>query len=379
MRAQPVQVNETGSFALLDTIALPCAIFDATEQLRFANEAFRREFRDRPSLQPGCHRDDFIRVFHRYHPVASGEADSTNSIFPGFPLGEGDEWDADEEVYDPQSRQSYLMHWRRLSLGTGNGWMLTLQNLTETRSSQARSADLQEQLMLTSRRMSVGEMATTIAHELNQPLGAILNYLGVANTMLQQHSVGNRIQEAISAASAQAERATAVIARIREFVRNREPHKEQCEVVDLVNSVVSLLSLEIRQQNVRVSVQVAEDLPKVDVDRIMMELVFANLVRNALDAMEASPPDRRYLGINAHLDAEERIAVTVRDTGCGIPADTIDQLFQPFFTSKKNGMGAGLAICRSIMEFHGGRLYFEPSETQGAAFVCCIPVSNSTN
>lgn len=363
---------DTSSFHLLDSIALPCAVFDASDQLRFANEAFHAEFNNRAFTSPGTNRSDFVGFFHRYQALATEESDYTESNIPKACLA------SQEEVYDPESSQSYLLHWRRLSLDTASGWIVTLQNLTETRSNQARSADLQEQLMLTSRRMSVGEMATTIAHELNQPLGAILNYLGVARTMLEQQDVNPRSMEAIGAAALQAERATAVIARIREFVRNRETIKERCQLPELVNSVVSLLSLEIRQQRVRVSVQVADDLPSVEVDRIMMELVLANLVRNALDAMEASPPDRRYLDISANLDAEGRVAVTVRDTGCGIPSDAVLQLFQPFFSSKKNGMGAGLAICRSIMEFHGGHLYFEPSEQQGAAFVCCLPVSPST-
>lgn len=367
--AHPNRAEARPPFSLLDAVAMPCAVFDARERLLFANRPFRREFPESVTPQLRC--GEFIQRFHTYDPASSADrADRLETV-------SAMRSDRDEEVYDPRTRQSYVLHSRPLRLGSVGGTVLTLQNLTETRSSQARSADLQEQLMLTSRSMSVGEMATTIAHELNQPLGAILNYLGVVRTLLDARPEHDRALEGVNAALLQAERATAVIARIREFVRTREPKKEPCQVADLVNSVVSLLSLEIRQQRVRVDFDLADDLPPVHVDRIMMELVIANLVRNALEAMDASPPQRRFLGIHADLDADGRARVTVRDSGCGIPPETIDQLFQPFFTSKKNGMGAGLAICRSIMEFHGGRLYFEPMQTEGAAFVCCIPVSPS--
>ncbi|GGX75374.1 hypothetical protein GCM10007392_48150 [Saccharospirillum salsuginis] len=370
--AASAHLNTSGDsrpFSLLDTVALPCVVFDARQRLLFANRPFRREFQD--TLTPRLRLDDFMQRFHSY--------DSAPTLGPGTrsdSIATTDQ-ERDEEVYDPETRQSYVLHSRPLRPVAEGGTVLTLQNLTETRSSQARSADLQEQLMLTSRSMSVGEMATTIAHELNQPLGAILNYLGVVRNLLDGQPEHGRALEGVSAALLQAERATAVIARIREFVRTREPKKEPCRVADLVHSVISLLSLEIRQQRVRVDCDLATDLPSIQVDRIMMELVVANLVRNALDAMSASPPDRRFLGIDAEPDLEGHVRITVRDSGCGIPPETIDQLFQPFFTSKKNGMGAGLAICRSIMEFHGGRLYFEPMQTEGAAFVCCIPVSPS--
>ena len=363
--AHPNATGDGRPFSLLDTVALPCAVFDAHQHLLFANRPFRREFQD--TLTPRLRRDDFMQRFHSYDSAPSPGSETVATM----------NMERDDEVYDPETCQSYVLHSRPLRLGTDDGTVLTLQNLTETRSSQARSADLQEQLMLTSRSMSVGEMATTIAHELNQPLGAILNYLGVVRNLLDGHPRQERALEGVDAALLQAERATAVIARIREFVRTREPKKEPCRVADLIHSVISLLSLEIRQQRVRVDCNLAGELPAIQVDRIMMELVIANLVRNALDAMSASPPHRRYLGIHGELDAEHRVKITVRDSGCGIPPDTIDQLFQPFFTSKKNGMGAGLAICRSIMEFHGGRLYFEPMQTEGAAFVCCIPVSPS--
>lgn len=363
----PKTSGEGRSFSLLDAVAMPCVVFDASDHLLFANRPFRREFQD--ALTPRLRLDHFMQRFHSYD-----SAPTQDSLSGAVAVVDREH---DEEVYDPETRQSYLLHTRPLGPGTDGGIVLTLQNLTETRSSQARSADLQEQLMLTSRSMSVGEMATTIAHELNQPLGAILNYLGVVRNLLDGQSEHGRALEGVNAALLQAERATAVIARIREFVRTREPKKEPCRVADLVHSVISLLSLEIRQQRVRVDFDLDADLPAIHVDRIMMELVIANLVRNALDAMSASPPDRRFLAIVTEPDLEGRVRITVRDSGCGIPPETIDQLFQPFFTSKKNGMGAGLAICRSIMEFHGGRLYFEPMQTEGAAFVCCIPVSPS--
>lgn len=365
----PFPGESAGSFALLNAIVLPCAVFDPEDNLVFANEAFKTEFSHEPSVKEGTSfsRWSFLQAFHRYGPMAKGY---------GHPMllpSERPALHADEEVYDPVTRQSYTFHWRKGGQVDPSATVLTVKNLTEARRSQAHTAGLQEQLMLTSRSMSVGEMATTIAHELNQPLGSILNYLGVAKTLLQAATKLDKAQEAVMGAILQAERATSVIARVREFVRNREPEKELCHAAELIDSVISLLSLEIRKHGVQVKVSVEDGLPGVCADRVMLELVFANLVRNAIEAMETSPPDQRFLSIQAGLDMEQRLKVVVQDSGCGVPEENVDNLFQAFYTSKQNGMGAGLAICRSIMEFHGGRLYFEPAEPAGSAFVCCLP------
>jgi C4-dicarboxylate-specific signal transduction histidine kinase len=173
---------------------------------------------------------------------------------------------------------------------------------------------------------------------------------------------------ALELAYEQAGQAAAVVARLREFVKTREPQREPVSLRALVEHVVQLQQLDAQKHRVRVTVDLAPELPQVLVDRVMVEQVLTNLMRNGIEAMRTTRPAARALRISAGLDMEGKIAVRVADRGSGIsPADEA-QLFTPFFTTKANGMGIGLAICRSIIEYHEGHLYFERNPEGGAVF-----------
>jgi C4-dicarboxylate-specific signal transduction histidine kinase len=222
--------------------------------------------------------------------------------------------------------------------------------------------------------MSVGEMTTTLAHEINQPLATIVNCLSAARTLLAQGGMSPQpLQQALDLALEQAEQAGAVVARIREFVRTREPRLEVLALKSLMDHVVQLQQVDAQKHRARILVEPMSDLPPVLVDRIMIEQVLTNLVRNGIEAMRTTRPAQRSLTMSAHREAERRVVVRVADRGPGVPACDESQLFTPFFTTKQQGMGIGLAICRSIVEFHGGQLYFERNPGGGSVFVFTPP------
>jgi C4-dicarboxylate-specific signal transduction histidine kinase len=222
--------------------------------------------------------------------------------------------------------------------------------------------------------MSVGEMTTTLAHEINQPLATIVNCLAAARTLLGPDD--GRVQplrQALDLALEQAEQAGAVVARIREFVRTREPRREALGLKALIDHVVQLQQVDAQKHRARILVELMPDLPPVLVDRIMIEQVLTNLIRNGIEAMRTTRPTQRTLTITTHCDVECRVVVRVADRGSGVPACDEAQLFTPFFTTKQEGMGIGLAICRSIVEFHGGQLYFERNTGGGSVFAFTLP------
>lgn len=233
----------------------------------------------------------------------------------------------------------------------------------------------QEKLLITSRWMSVGELATTLAHELNQPLGAIGNYIQGAIRRLQSSETPNGdadrfapIIRALEHARLQADHAARVVSRMREFVRTREPSVAAVDLAQLVQGVVRLIESEAHRHRVSLRLRFPEDLPCALADRVMIEQVVLNLVKNAIEAMGASQTVEREVSVSACVTAEGLIEVSVEDTGPGLSSQTQDQLFSPFFTTKPDGMGIGLSICRSIVEHHNGGLFFSGTPTGGARF-----------
>lgn len=338
---------------LMQAVGVPCARFDAQGSLIAANEAFSIEFGSTAD------RRSFTERFESFNSDRDALGGSGN-----------------DEVYCPANGRSYALHWARPEPGFGD--VVTVVNLTERTETQRRHRAMQEQLMFTSRAMSVGEMATTLAHELNQPLAAIINYLSIAQRY--QSSLTDappRLGEALGYARSQAEHAAAVIARLREFVRSRQPQRESHPPAELVTHTLTLLQLEAQKQRIRVELDLPGDLPRISVDRVMIEQVLANLIKNSIEAMRDTPPSERRLHITALLNADDRVEIRVADRGSGISDHDGAQVFSPFFSTKQNGLGVGLAICRSIIEYHEGSLYFEPNEGGGAVFVFTLTPASS--
>jgi C4-dicarboxylate-specific signal transduction histidine kinase len=341
--------------AMIDAIAVACAAFASDDgRLLVANRTFSSEF-------------DASRIATR---------DAFSNGFDDYAARRDDA--REHEVFDAASGRWYALTWVSSSAGGVACDVVTAINITERMDALRAHTSRQEKLLFTSRFMSVGEMATTLAHELNQPLAAIMNYLNVGLRLIDdpaQH--GDRLGEAIRYARAQAEHAAAVIARIREFVRAREPKLARHALGDLVKAVLDLLVLEAERHRVDVTVDISGNLPDVEVDRVMVEQVLLNLIKNAIEAMRESPSRQRKLSIGARLNLDEAIEVRVADRGCGLSPTQAEQLFTPFFTTKPDGLGVGLSICRSIIEYHGGRLFFENNPEGGSVFAFTLPPASA--
>jgi C4-dicarboxylate-specific signal transduction histidine kinase len=236
-----------------------------------------------------------------------------------------------------------------------------------------------EKLQHTSRLVTMGEMASSLAHELNQPLAAIANYcMGLAARIRSNTQHGQPINsvetlDALQKASGQAERAGLVIKRIREFVKRSEPERRLCLARDIVSNALTLVEIEAKRSNVQIIVKIADDAPNLWADPILIEQVLINLLKNGVESMRSV--QRKSKRIELTLNIEENVAkFTVRDWGSGFAGDAESKLFQPFFTTKAEGMGMGLNICRSIVEAHEGRLFVERHD-EGCSFIFTLPLA----
>jgi two-component system sensor kinase FixL len=242
-----------------------------------------------------------------------------------------------------------------------------VRDLTERRQADARLQELQEDLVRVSRLTALGEMASALAHELNQPLTAIANYMRGSKRLLQVASPNTeKVGEAVDRAAEQALRAGVIIRRLRDFVARGETERRIEDLPKLVEEASALALVGAREHGVRVRFDVESGVGKVLADRVQVQQVVLNLIRNAIDAMEAAPA--KDLVIRLAVADADLVQVTVSDTGSGIAPETAEQLFQPFVTTKRAGMGVGLSISRTIIEAHGGRIWFEPNPGGGTVF-----------
>lgn len=254
-----------------------------------------------------------------------------------------------------------------MSTGAHKYYTGFIRDLTIQEDAKSRVQKLQAELVHISRLSAMGEMAATLAHELNQPLSAISNYLNGARRLLEREQPGNRAAEAMEKAAEQALRAGQIIRRLREFVARGESERRIENLPTLLDEASELALVGARERGVRVKLRRSPLIGDVMADKVQIQQVVLNLIRNALEAMEGCA--RRDLLITVEPEADDMARVTVSDSGPGISPEIADQLFQPFVTTKgAQGMGVGLSICRTIIEAHGGRIWTEPSPEGGAAF-----------
>ena len=276
-----------------------------------------------------------------------------------------------------------LVYEARLIDGNGRhtGWMASVLDITERRRAEELARQQQEQLQFTSRLVTMGEMASTLAHELNQPLAAIASYnSGCLNLLQNPDCQANEIRPALEKIGVQAQRAGKIIRRVHDFVRKSEPKRAPCQVAEVIEDCLGFVEAEARKRQTQIESQLPPTLPCVPADRLMLEQVLLNLIRNAMEAMNETPASMRLLKVAAWQDGQE-IRICVADQGTGITAETQQKLFTAFFTTKPEGMGVGLSICRSIIEFHRGRLWvednLESATGQGASFYFTLPLEES--
>jgi two-component system, LuxR family, sensor kinase FixL len=243
-----------------------------------------------------------------------------------------------------------------------------IRDLTERQKTEARLQELQSELVHISRLTAMGEMASALAHELNQPLSAITNYMKGSRRLLEQTTDERAgvVREAMDSAAEQAIRAGQIIRRLRDFVARGESERRVESMAKLVEEASALALVGVKDQGIHVRFQLSQSNDLVLVDKVQTQQVLLNLIRNAVEAMHDSP--RRELLISTIPAEDGMLLVSVADTGSGISPEVSDQLFRPFVTTKRQGMGVGLSISRTIIESHGGRIWIEPNPGGGTVF-----------
>ncbi|GAA3840707.1 PAS domain S-box protein [[Pseudomonas] carboxydohydrogena] len=252
-----------------------------------------------------------------------------------------------------------------------------VRDLTEYQQTQARMQELQSELVHVSRLTAMGEMASALAHELNQPLAAISNYMKGSRRLLASDTEDNRqkIESALDRAAEQAIRAGQIIRRLRDFVSRGESEKRVEKASKLIEEAGALGLTGAREQGVSLHFNLDPDHDLVLVDRVQIQQVLVNLFRNALDAMTDSA--QRTMIVTCSRAANDMIEIAVSDTGHGIAKEHQARMFQTFFTTKITGMGVGLSISRTIIEAHGGRMWTEDNPAGGATFRFTLPAAPS--
>lgn len=253
-----------------------------------------------------------------------------------------------------------------------------VRDATDRKRAEKEAKRRLDELAHVGRVASMGEMASGLAHEINQPLTAIASYAEACLLMLKSKA-GNTdlLRDSLEEISGQAQRAGAIVRRLRQFVKQAETERSRVDINSVVRSVLELLEHDISAHRIRLQLELDEQLPEVEIDRIQIDQVLVNLVLNAVDAMDSTEQADRELTIQtAKTSSEEALEVAVSDTGSGLTPEAADHLFDAFFTTKPGGMGLGLVISRSIIQAHRGRLWATANGDTGATFRFTLPIDN---
>lgn len=371
MRAQEIEASEAQLRSILDTVPDAMITIDGHGLIESFSAAAERMFGYTPDevigrnvsmLMPASearHHDDYLA---RYR--STGEHRIIGSS---------------RRVFGKRKDGSIFPHELNVGEAKGGGRRIFtgfLRDLTAREEAEARLRELQAELMHISRISAVGTLATALAHELNQPLTAIANYMQTSAALLPVHEgeVLELVTEALVDAGREALRAGAIVQRLRDFVTRGELDRVNVSPRELVTQACALGAVGDHMHGIRCTIDINDQMGLVIVDRVQIQQVIINLVRNASEAIS----DIGEIIISAKKE-NEMVLISVVDNGPGIPPSIKAEMFQPFVSCKASGMGLGLAICRSIIEAHGGRLWCEAPVDGGAAFHFTVPVSEVGN
>ena len=360
-----------------------------TDRLLFANRFYREKFGEDS-------KGHFQLVGNEANiQILRDIAEDLNDSSPGIPTPFlYQESEAEEIELSDGSNRWYEVRTRFIPWVDGRlAQLLIATEITQRIEAEDLARQQEERMQFTSRLTTMGEMASSLAHELNQPLSAISNYcMGVAKRLEGHHDpmMVKEILPALEKASEQAHRAGTIIQRIRGFVKRSEPQRKASAIKDIINDAVGLVEIEAHRHRLSIHSEIAEDLPEVDLDPVLILQVLVNLLKNGLDSIrEAYPLSSRWtappLKISADLDTSifpAMLRIQVTDSGGGIAESVAQHIFQPFFSTKSDGMGMGLNICRSIVESHHGRLWakniMDSAQTKlvGCTFTILLPLES---
>jgi PAS domain S-box-containing protein len=318
------------------------------------------------------------------------EIDDSVDSLGGLPTRELTEAGSDSrEVYIEPLDKWFDVRTRYLQWTDGSlAQMLIATDITARRAAEAQAANQAEKAEMTSRLVTMGEMASSVAHELNQPLTAIANYCnGMVTRVINDAIDKPDLIAALEKTSRQAQRAGQIIHRVRAFVKRSEPQRQRAQAHDIVDDAVELAGIELRRRNVNITTYVAQRLPPLMVDPILIEQVLLNLLRNAAEAIDGAQlaPSRRQIELRViprHTPEQGGvIEFTVTDKGPGLKEDVIPRMYEAFFSTKKDGLGIGLSLCRSIVERHRGRIrahnLYNGQAVVGCRFAFTLPVETT--
>lgn len=274
----------------------------------------------------------------------------------------------DGQIFDALIHEAPLIDHQ----GKHTGWMGSIIDITEHKRIAEQGRQQEERLQASARLITMGEMASSLAHELNQPLSAIASYTAGCRNMISAGADGKDIEEALAKCQEQAQRAGRIIRRIYEFARRHEPKSESCNIEALINDQIMLIEADARRQHAKIARNIAPDLPVIQADQVLLGQALLNLMKNGIESMRDTVQEQRILNISASHDGQQ-IILQISDRGCGISNDDAAQLFEPFYTTKNEGLGVGLNICRSVVEAHHGRLWFEHAPAGGTIFNISLP------
>ena len=325
---------------------------------------------------PGEVRPDFELFLAMIHP------DDRASVQQSFNPTPGDARDheTDYRIIRPDGTIRYLhtIGHPVLVADKISEWVGTVVDVTERKLAKKALGEAHAELAHATRLATLGELATSLAHEMNQPLGAIVNNCNACVRLFDQHASQEEIREVLSDICSDAHRASSIIARTRELVKKSPSQKTLLALNEVFDEVLALANHALQEHHIAVRTEVEPNLPLVPGDRIQIQQVLLNLLINAVDAMNDIEADRRIATLRALRQGQSdapAVLVQVTDFGRGLKADDVDRLFEPFYSTKSNGMGMGLIISRSIVEAHGGRLWMDANLGPSTTFSFVLPAT----
>jgi two-component system, LuxR family, sensor kinase FixL len=256
-----------------------------------------------------------------------------------------------------------------------------VRDVSARKSQEQQEKEHLEKLAHVTRLGLMGEMASGIAHEVNQPLSAIVNYTQVCLRFIQNENPDiEKISEIMRKANQQALKAGQIIHSMREFVKPRKIHRSTADINELIYEAINIFEADFKQHLIAMRFELTKSLPTVFIDQVQIEQVILNLIRNSIDALKDLPQfSQRQLSIETSLNHLNYIVVRVKDNGPGLTPVQREKILTPFFTTKPSGMGMGLSISRSLVEAHHGTLHFNSKEDKGTTFYFTIPTENTAN
>ena len=389
---EPKRIREelTASYVRFTTVleGLDAAVSVAplgSEELLFANKLYRAWFGGLVAGHVRLVAQVGVPTF-----TPSGETLDAVDGMAGFPTDSlTDAQTANDEIFIPELAKWLEVRSRYLTWVDGRlAQMVIATDITPRRHAEEQAAQQNERAQNASRLITMGEMASSVAHELNQPLTAINNYCNGMVSRIKANQISNdELLVALEKTARQASRAGQIIQRIRAFVKRSEPNRTAADVATLVSNAMELAEIELRRHHVRLTHHIAARLPQLNVDRILIEQVLINLMKNAAESIAQShrPTAQRYVELQVvpkQMEGQAVVEFSVIDSGKGLSPEVMERLFEAFYSTKTEGMGIGLKLCRSIVESHQGRLeavnLYNGDAVAGCRFTFWIPVNPVT-